>query len=245
MPIRLVADMSKKTSLVRTDQLASNENICEGRRVLVVDADADTRALYQDALSIEGCDVVEAADGREALTKALIQPPAIVITELRLPQVSGFALCEILRRDRMTATIPIVVVTGETRRPELEHVRRIGANDIIVKPTTPEAVIRTVRRLLSVGEPSLETMTASFVPVREGADRHMALAKLHQRCATTTPPASPPSLMCPSCDRPLVYEQSHIGGVSAKHPEQWDDFICPTCGTFEYRHRTRKLRRVR
>jgi predicted RNA-binding Zn-ribbon protein involved in translation (DUF1610 family) len=42
-----------------------------------------------------------------------------------------------------------------------------------------------------------------------------------------------------------VYEQSHIGGVSAKHPEQWDDFICPTCGTFEYRHRTRKLRRVR
>ena len=45
-------------------------------RVLVVDADDDTRLLYHNALRLAGCDVREAADGREALTKALIQPPA-------------------------------------------------------------------------------------------------------------------------------------------------------------------------
>ena len=213
--------------------------------MLVVEPDADTRALYRDALGIEGCDVVEATDGRDALTKALVQTPAIVITELRLPLVNGLALCEILRRDRMTATIPIVIVTGEARYAELEHVRRVGANEVIVKPTTPEALVSAVRRLLSVGQLPSETMTASFVPVRQGENKRMALAKVHKRCATATPPASPPSLLCPSCDRPLMYEQSHIGGVSAKHPEQWDDFTCPTCGTFEYRHRTRKLRRVR
>jgi DNA-binding response OmpR family regulator len=212
--------------------------------VLVADPDADTRALYRDALRMEGCDVVEAADGRDALTKALVWPPAMVITELRLPLLSGFALCEILRRDRVTASVPIVVVTAEASSDELEHVHRIGADGVIVKPTTPDALLRAVRPLLSVRQLASDTIANSFAPVRQVENKRMVLAKLHQRCATTTPPASPPLLMCPSCDRQLVYEQSHIGGVSAKHPEQWDDFTCPCCGRFEYRHRTRKLRRV-
>jgi CheY-like chemotaxis protein len=237
-------DMSRKTSSERTAPSSLTAGVCEGRRVLVVDPDADTRALYREALRMEGCDVVEAADGRDALTKALVWPPAIVITELRLPLLSGFALCEILRRDRLTATVPIVVITGEARGAELERVHRIGANGVIVKPTTPDVLLSAVRRLLSVRQRPNETIANSFAPTRQGGSKRMALTKLHQRCATTTPPESPPSLMCPSCDRPLVYVQSHIGGVSSKHPEQWDDFACPSCGRFEYRHRTRKLRRV-
>lgn len=236
--------MSCKTSSERTDPSSLTAGLCEGRRVLVVDSDADTRALYREALRMDGCDVVEAADGRDALTKALVWPPAIVITELRLPLLSGFALCEILRRDRVTATVPIVVVTAETRGAELEQVRRIGANGVIVKPTTPDALLSAVRRLLSVPQLPYESIANSFAPAPQGDHKRMSLAKLHRRCATTAPPTSPPSLVCPSCDRLLVYVQSYIGGVSSKHPEQWDDFDCPSCGKFEFRHRTRKLRRV-
>lgn len=239
--------MSRKTSSERAEPSSLPPPVYEGRRVLVVDPDADTRAVYREALRADGCDVIEAADGREALAKALVRPPAIVITELRLPFLNGFALCEILRRDRVTATVPIVVVTSEARHAELEHVRRIGANGVMVKPTTPEVLLNTVRRLLSVGghrHAPDDTMANPFAEAREGGHKRLALAKLHQRFATTTPPASPPSLMCPSCDRPLVYERSHIGGVNSKHREQWDDFDCPSCGKFEYRHRTRKLRRL-
>lgn len=156
----------------------------------------------------------------------------------------GFALCEILRRDRVTATVPIVVVTGEASSAELEHVHRIGATGVIVKPTTPDALRSAVRGLISVRQRPNEAFANPFVPTRRSDNKRIALTKLHQRCATTMPPAAPPSLMCPSCGRRLVYEQSHIGGVSSKHPEQWDDFDCPSCGKFEYRHRTRKLRRV-
>jgi CheY-like chemotaxis protein len=236
--------MSRKTSSERSEPAFPTAGVCEGRRALVVDPDADTRALYREALRMAGCDVVEAADGRDALTKALVWPPAIVITELRLPLLNGFALCEILRRDRVTATVPIVVVTGETRDAELEHVHRIGGNSVIVKPTTPDALLSAVRRLLSVRQPPNETIADSVAPARQDGNKRMTLTKLHQRCATTTPPESPPSLVCPSCDRPLVFVHSYLGGVSVKHPEQWDDFDCPSCGRFEYRHRTRKLRRV-
>ena len=59
---------------------------------------------------------------------------------------------------------------------------------------------------------------------------------------TVGPEIAAPELRCPSCDGPLTYERSHLGGVSHRQPEQWDDYTCPVCGTFEYRHRTRKLR---
>jgi hypothetical protein len=59
------------------------------------------------------------------------------------------------------------------------------------------------------------------------------------------PPASPPQLICPDCDRPLDYKSSQVGGVSVRNAEQWDYFICGAgCGTFQYRQRTRKVRKV-
>jgi uncharacterized Zn finger protein len=52
---------------------------------------------------------------------------------------------------------------------------------------------------------------------------------------------APPPLACPSCTTRLVYQQTVISGVQ---PERWDLFTCATCGEFEYRHRTRRLRAV-
>ena len=62
---------------------------------------------------------------------------------------------------------------------------------------------------------------------------------------TTEPPTAAPELVCPTCDQPLKYLKSHVGGVSARHAEQWDYYECAGgCRTFQYRQRTRKLRRV-
>src|ERR1700730_4059713 len=70
----------------------------------------------------------------------------------------------------------------------------------------------------------------------------VAPAKRSQRAAmfTSTPETPPPQLLCPSCDRPLVYRQTVISGV--KPIERWDYFECRTCGPFVYRDRTPKLR---
>ena len=71
--------------------------------------------MYREFFQLSGCEVVEAIDGREALAEALARPPALVIAEIRLPFIDGYALCEILRRDHATARIPILVVTSEGR----------------------------------------------------------------------------------------------------------------------------------
>ncbi|MFN7917848.1 MAG: hypothetical protein U0Q55_21050 [Vicinamibacterales bacterium] len=86
---------------------------------------------------------------------------------------------------------------------------------------------------------------ASQAPTRDTRPRRRAtLTKQHQRFTTTTPPTPPPALLCPACDATLRYERSHVGGVSSRHQEQWDYYTCLTCGTFQFRHRTRRLRRV-
>src|SRR5882724_9323311 len=62
--------------------------------------------------------------------------------------------------------------------------------------------------------------------------------------ASEPPSVAPPTLSCPLCDHRLIYERSHIGGVTRRHAEQWDDFTCAQCGVFQYRQRTRSLHHV-
>ena len=81
--------MKHHSAVVRSDAVAPS---FPPPVVLIADPDAETRALYRDAFARVGCDVVEATDGRDALAKAFPSPPSLVITELTLPFVNGYAL---------------------------------------------------------------------------------------------------------------------------------------------------------
>jgi two-component system chemotaxis response regulator CheY len=225
------------------------------RRILVVEPDDETRAHYSQLLQRAGCEVVEASDGRDALVKAFAQTPMLVMTEARLPMLDGYALCEVLRADAATRTVPILVITTETRPADVERARAAGADAILLKPAPLDAVLNELRRLLAAPtesrrKPATATATEhqtqpASVPARSTTDRDRVLAKAHRRFETTTPPIPPPDLHCPSCDGPLNYEKSYIGGVSAQHREQWDYYTCAkACGTFQYRQRTRRMRRL-
>ena len=222
-------------------------------RVLVVDADAQTRSLYRDALRPVGCDVVEAADGREALTHAFVRTPSLILTDTRLPLIDGITLCEILRKDSTTRSVPILVVTDDGQTTALDRVRNAGADAVCVKPVSVETVIAESCRLI---EQSHHLRSASEAIYEEAAERvqksasllersaHKTFVKAHRRYETSKPPLSPPDLRCPTCDRSLKYERSYHGGVSEKNSEQWDYYTCEHCGTYQYRHRTRRLRTV-
>lgn len=229
-------------------------------RVLLVEPDEDTREQHGQLLQHLGFEIVEALDARDALVKALTCHPAVVMTELHLPFFDGLALCELLRCDSTTRSVPILVVTTERNRAQLERARAAGADAGLVKPATLHALSDQMRHLLARSGDSHRTpATARPTPAAEhyqyaactslrfGPHPARVQSRAHLRFDTATPPDRPPSLVCPSCDRPLRYQRSHIGGVSARYPEQWDEFVCPapvSCGIFEYRQRTRKLRRI-
>src|SRR5262245_56835956 len=199
----------------------------------------------------------EASDGREALAKALTHPRDVIVTETRLPGIDGYELCQLLRRDLATKTTPIIVVTGESVPDNLERARKAGADAVLVKPCLPDALLAEIRRQtgrlheLQQRPPLLRTRPQPSVKrsreatARPAVTRRRSLSRRFAQEDTTTPSSPVPHLLCPVCDQSLVYRRSHIGGVSERHIEQWDYFECLSgCGDFEYRQRTKKLRRM-
>jgi len=222
---------------------------------LIVDRDAETRKLFTECLTLSQCSVEEAADGREALAKAIARQPDIIVTETRLPGIDGLKLCEVLRRDATTCDIPILCVTGDVR--QVDGVKAAGADTVLLKPCLPDTLLDEVHRLLDRSRELRhrarairDRLAAELQRARPAGDRadrtqRTIKSRTYQRLETTEPPAAPPMLVCPQCDRPLRYLHSNVGGVSARHPEQWDYFECGNgCGTYQYRQRTRKLRKI-
>ena len=139
--------------------------------------------------------------------------------------------------------MPILVVTSDARAAELTRSDR--RSDAVLVAGHARTVLADTTVLID-GSASHErvTVTESETAAAPPPNRGRRLSKSFARVSTVRPPLEPPAALCPLCDRRLTYRHSHIGGVSEQHREQWDWYVCPSCGTFEYRHRTRRLRHV-
>src|SRR5438552_681074 len=116
---------------------------------LLVDRDPDTRKMYAEYLRLSAaCETDEAADGREALAKAMARHPDVIVTETRLPGINGIDLCTLLRRDTSTSAIPIIFVTGDAFEIDVKRAERAGADAVLTKPCLPEILLAEIRRVL-------------------------------------------------------------------------------------------------
>ena len=225
------------------------------RCALVVDPDSGTRQLYREYLAFHSWSVLEAESGPEALAKAIGYGPDLIVSETRLPGFTGIALCQLLRRDVATHRIPFVFVTADLQPVTLAKAERAGADLVLTKPCLPDQFLEGIRAAVDRSRrqrteivpqtPQAEEQGAiAPAAIEDTTSQRTTLKKAHRRGGTVNPPQPPPVLHCPDCDQLLQYLRSHIGGVSSKNAEQWDDFECRRCGGFEYRVRTRKLRKA-
>src|SRR5262245_38771680 len=187
--------------------------------VLMADADEDTRQMYGQFLRHSGIDLDEASDGREALAKALARPHDVIVTATRLPGISGYQLCELLRRDTSNSDTPIIFVTADALAGDIDRALSAGADTVLVKPCLPNTLLEEVRRIrlravvlrqesAALRERSLEEVSrARALSARATAiARRRALSRTFIRRDTTTPSQPPPQLVCPVCDQPLAYQ---------------------------------------
>jgi CheY-like chemotaxis protein len=211
--------------------------------VLIADGDAGARASVRRAFDTVAYEVHESEDGAEALGKALCHRPGLIIAESQLRRIDGLALCRLLRSDPTTRATPIILIANAPY--ELERMRSAGADHVLDRHSTPEAIASAARQLLDrVGTDPAATDAADGMPADGGRrpDQRGFGVRNVRREQTTNPPLTPPPLICPVCQAALVYQHSHTGGVNARTPEQWDYYLCATCGPYQYRQRTRKLK---
>jgi CheY-like chemotaxis protein len=121
--------------------------------VLVVDDYQDAREMYAEYLSFSGFRVAEAANGIEALEKAFELRPDVILMDLSLPGLDGWAATRQLKTDDRTKDIPVVALTGHALAGASDGARQAGCDAFVTKPCLPDELVLEVKRVLERSQP--------------------------------------------------------------------------------------------
>jgi CheY-like chemotaxis protein len=119
-------------------------------KLIVVDDNAQNRYMAEVLFSGHGYQVESVANGVEALEKARTDPPDLIVSDILMPVMDGFALCREWKQDDRLRSIPFIFYTATYTDPEDEKFGlSLGADLFIVKPVAPENLVAAVENLLS------------------------------------------------------------------------------------------------
>jgi CheY-like chemotaxis protein len=120
----------------------------EGTVVLVAEDDPHALSGYLEFLGRSGFVATGSCDGKEALGLALETSPDIVVSDVMMPGLDGFALAAALRADRRTRHVPILGMTGHWTTEMQNEAQRAGFSAMLLKPCLPAHLLAEVERVL-------------------------------------------------------------------------------------------------
>jgi DNA-binding response OmpR family regulator len=131
------------------------------KTILVVDDKANVRQLLRDYLVEQGFAVVTATNGREALYAARHDPPDVVLLDLMMPEMDGYAFLQAYRRER---SVPVIIITARDEERDAVLGLELGADDYVIKPFRMRELVARVRAVLR----RVEAPEAAPAPLRVG-----------------------------------------------------------------------------
>ncbi|EJL31122.1 phosphate regulon transcriptional regulator PhoB [Novosphingobium sp. AP12] len=140
--------------------------------VLVVEDDVALCELLTWNLSAEGYEVRSTGDGEEALVMVREQAPDAIVLDWMIEQVPGIEVCRQLRKDKETASIPIIMVTARGEEEDMIRGLKTGADDYVTKPFSPRELMARIEALLRRSRPSLAGTVLSWGDIELDATSH-------------------------------------------------------------------------
>lgn len=117
-------------------------------QILVVDDEIDLVRLVRYNLEKEGYTVHTAMDGKTALEKIKAHTPQLIVLDLMLPDMSGFKICQSIKKETKTSHIPVIMLTARSSETDKVTGFESGADDYVVKPFSPKELVLRVKALL-------------------------------------------------------------------------------------------------
>ncbi len=115
-------------------------------RILIIEDEMPMRTALVDLLAAEGYRTLTAADGETGLQRALSEKPDLILLDVMMPKLDGFAVCTELRR--LANDVPVVMLTAKGQIEDRVNGLDVGADDYVVKPFSSEELLARVRALL-------------------------------------------------------------------------------------------------
>ena len=117
--------------------------------ILVSEDERDIRELIVISLLTNGLtNVIQAHNGEEAVAQAKSHKPALILMDVRMPKMTGYEACKVLKEDTSTANIPVVFLSAKGQEAEIKLGKELGAVEYIIKPFAPDELVDRVRDIL-------------------------------------------------------------------------------------------------
>lgn len=127
------------------------------KKILIVDDEEDMISMMETRLSANGFEVISASDGLKALAKVKKEKPDMIISDVLMPNMDGFAFCKELKKDPSMAQIPVLILTARGKMVDTFHV--MGIDDFLVKPFEANQLLERVNQALHLGPVASVTET--------------------------------------------------------------------------------------
>lgn len=116
--------------------------------VLIVDDNSGVRDFLRTQLESIGFAAITAENGRRGVETAIVEKPTLILMDLMMPEMDGYAASSMLRTHPETKDVPILAVTALSGHSDLQRCMEAGCNDYLVKPFTPDKLLRKIKALI-------------------------------------------------------------------------------------------------
>ena len=118
-------------------------------RILIAEDEPDIRELVAFTLRFAGHEVVATANGEEAVQQAGQIIPDIILMDVRMPRMTGYDACRIMKADPILKDIPVVFLSAKGQDSEIQTGMAVGAEDYLLKPFAPDQLTERVKTILA------------------------------------------------------------------------------------------------
>ncbi len=122
-----------------------------GMRVMVIDDSKTIRRTAETLLKKEGCDVVTATDGFEALAKISDHQPQIIFVDIMMPRLDGYQTCALIKNNQVFKHTPVIMLSSRDGLFDKARGRIVGSEQYLTKPFTRDELLGAIRRFVPSG----------------------------------------------------------------------------------------------
>lgn len=127
------------------DSMATEDGL-DGLKVMVIDDSKTIRRTAETLLKKEGCEVITATDGFEALAKIADYRPEIIFIDIMMPRLDGYQTCALIKHNQSFRATPVIMLSSKDGLFDRARGRIVGSEQYLTKPFTRDELLSAIRR---------------------------------------------------------------------------------------------------
>lgn len=120
----------------------------DGLKVMVIDDSKTIRRTAETLLAKEGCDVITAGDGFEALAKIVDHNPQVIFVDIMMPRLDGYQTCALIKHNQKFSQTPVIMLTSKDGLFDRARGRIVGASQYLTKPFNKQTLLEALQQIV-------------------------------------------------------------------------------------------------